>query len=229
MRLASKFWFLLRVNTKWKGAGVGGTAHSSRYVPSGLNDLYILALSTSTHLRDFPCVHLSSIWMNVRTLVRKCLYRSGTTAERAGKGRGGSSAHSPTSAPRGFKVSNTLTPSRETSRPDDAPDSPGSKKQKLTSTHLSSHPQSSTGLSSHVDFKCVTININRFSEEKWKYILSLQITKSVSVIILTEHHLSATFRPKEVIDSGWIIRAVAGVPKRRSKQPQHRGGVAILY
>jgi len=32
-----------------------------------------------------------------------------------------------------------------------------------------------------------------------------------------------------LIDSGWNIRAVAGVPKRRSKQHQHRGGVAILY
>jgi len=116
MRLVSKFWVLLRVNTKWKGAGFGGTAHSSRYVPSGLNDLYILVLSTSTHLRDFPCVHLSSIWMNVRTLIRKCLYRSGITTERGDEGGGGSSAHSPTSAPRGFKGSNTLTPSRETCR-----------------------------------------------------------------------------------------------------------------
>jgi len=49
------------------------------------------------------------------------------------------------------------------------------------------------------------------------------------VIILTEHHLSGTFRPKEVIDSGWNIRAVVGVPKRRGTQHQHRGGVAILY
>jgi len=75
----------------------------------------------------------------------------------------------------------------------------------------------------------VIININAFSEAKWKYILSLPVTKSVSVIILTEHHLSATFRPKEAIDSGRNIRAVAGVQKRRSKQHQHRGGVAILY
>ena len=75
----------------------------------------------------------------------------------------------------------------------------------------------------------MTININGFSEAKWKYILSLPVIKSVSVIILTEHHLSATFHPKEVIDSGWNIRAVAGVPKRKSKQHQHRGGVAILY
>jgi len=78
-------------------------------------------------------------------------------------------------------------------------------------------------------FKCVTININRFSEEKWKYVLCLPIIQSVSVIILTEHHLSGTFRPKEVINSGWNIRAVVGVPKRRGKQNQHMGGVAILY
>jgi len=75
----------------------------------------------------------------------------------------------------------------------------------------------------------VTINVNGFSEAKWKYILSLPVIKSVSVIILTEHHLSATFRPKEVIDSGWNMRAVAGVPEQKSKQHQHRGGVAILY
>ena len=49
------------------------------------------------------------------------------------------------------------------------------------------------------------------------------------MIILTEHHLSATFRPKELIDSERNIRSVAGVLKRRSKQHQHRGGVAILY
>jgi len=128
-----------------------------------------------------------------------------------------------------LKGANTQTPSREISRPDDVPDSPGSKKQKLTSTHLPSNPQSSTGLPSHVDFRCVSININGFSEEKWKFILGLPIIKSVSVIILTEHHLSATFRAKEVIDSGWNIRVVTGVPKRRSKQHQHRGGVAILY
>jgi len=166
MSLASKFWFIPRVNTKWKGAGVGGTAHSSRYVPNGLNDLYILALSTSAHLRDFPCFHLSSISTNVRTFLNKCLYKSGIASQRGDKGGGGSGAHSPTSAPRGFKGSNTLTPSWETSRPDDASDSPGSKKQKLTPTHLSSHLESSTGLPSHVDFKCVTININGFSEEK---------------------------------------------------------------
>jgi len=103
-------------------------------------------------------------------------------------------------------------------------DPPGNKKQKQTPPHRHPHPQSSIALPTNVHFKCVTININGF----WKCILSLPVIKSVSVIILTEHHLSATFRPKEVIDSGWNIRAVAGVPKRRSKQHHHRGGVAIL-
>jgi len=111
----------------------------------------------------------------------------------------------------------------------DVSDSPSSKKQKQTPSHLLSDLQSSTGLPSRVDFKCVTTNINGFSQEKWKRILSLPVTKSVSVIILTEPHLSATFRPKEVIESGWNLRAVEGVPKRRSKQHQHRGGLAILY
>ena len=88
------------------------------------------------------------------------------------------------------------------------------KKQKQKHSHRECDPQSSVSSCTYVDFNCVTININGFSEEKWKYIL----IQSVSVIILTEHHLSATFRPEELIDSGWNIRAVAGVPKRRSKQ-----------
>jgi len=105
-------------------------------------------------------------------------------------------------------------------------------KKKRPSGSLSSS-QTSTAVPTHVDFKCVTININRFSEEKRKYILSLPIIQRVSVIILREHHLSGTFRSKEVTDSGWIIRAVAGavagVPKRRGKKHQHRCGMAILY
>jgi len=39
-------------------------------------------------------------------------------------------------------------------------------RQKQTPSHLQSHPQSSTVLSTYVDFKCVTMNINGFSEEK---------------------------------------------------------------
>jgi len=134
------------------------------------------------------------------------------------------------SPPTGSMGSNTnnKTP-RETKYSDTMSDSQCNKKQKQKQTHRECDSQSSVSPCTHVDFKCVTININGFSEEKWKYILILPVIQSVLVIILTEHPLSATFRPKELIDSGWNIRAVVGVPKRRSKQHQHRGGVAILY
>jgi len=68
----------------------------------------------------------------------------------------------------------------------------------------------------------------RILREEMEIYLESAIVQSISVIILTEHSLSGTFRPKEVKDSGWNIRAVA-VPKRRGKQNQNRGGVAILY
>jgi len=135
-----------------------------------------------------------------------------------------------TSAQTGSKGSNknNKTP-RARNNPDTTSDFQCNKKQKQTPSHQQCHSQSSVSSSTHVDFKCVTININGFSEEKWKYILSLPVIQSVSVIILTENLLSATFCKKKRIDSGWNIQAVAGVLKRRSKQHQHRGGVAILY
>jgi len=46
------------------------------------------------------------------------------------------------------------------------------------------------------------MHINGFSEEAWKYVLSLPVFKILSVITLTEHHLSATFQPEKVIDRG---------------------------
>ena len=51
----------------------------------------------------------------------------------------------------------------------------------------------------------------------------------MSVIILTEHHLSATYLPKEVVDSGCNTRPVAGVLKLIKKIHQHMGGIAILF
>jgi len=139
--------------------------------------------------------------------------------ERGSHGPNEGNTQPTTSAPTGSKGSNknNKTP-RETNNPDTTSDSQCNKKQKQTPSHRQCHSQSSVSPSTHVDFNCVTIRINGFSEEKWKYILSLLVIQSVSVIILTEHHLPSTFRPKKLIDSGWNIRAVAGVPKRRSKQ-----------
>jgi len=150
------------------------------------------------------------------------------TSHSGGQGGGGASAGSNVNTPNTSSRSNQKS-SRENSNLDKIFSSHNSKKKKQQPSDSQSSSQTSTANSTHVDFRCVTINTNGFAEEKWKYILSLPIIKNVSVIILTEHHLSGTFRPKEVIDRGWNIRAVAGVPKRRGKQHQHRGGVAILY
>jgi len=221
-RFVSRFWYMICEVTRWGGEGVGGTsAHPLVNEPNGLNDCNIFALT-----------YWSLIWERsecVKTLGSKRLGSSRVEHERGGQGGGGDSAQSPTSTPLGSNGSKKNKPSRETCDLDTMPESHGNKKQKHTPLPLQSHPQSLAVLSTHVDFKCVTIIINGFSEEKWKYILSSPVIKSVSSIVLTEHHLSATFRPKEVIESGWNIRAVAGVLKRTSKQHQHRGGVAILY
>jgi len=46
--------------------------------------------------------------------------------------------------------------------------------------------------------------------EKWESIQDLDIFPSFDFIILTEHHLSAQFRPDEIIRSGWDFHAVSG-------------------
>jgi len=81
---------------------------------------------------------------------------------------------------------NTKT-SRETNHPDNTSDSHSNKQ---TPLDLQFALQSSTALPTYVDFKCVTMNINGISEEKWKYFLSLPVIKIYVRNYLTEHHLS---------------------------------------
>jgi len=216
----SRVWCIICEVSCWGGEGVGGTtAHPPVNELSGLHDCKIFALK-----------YWSLIWERsegVKTLGSTRLCSTTVDNERGGQGGGGDSVQSPTGTPLESKGSKKNKSSRETCDPDSTPKSHGNQKQKQTPSPLQSHPQSSAILSTHVHFKCVTININRFLEEKCKYILSLPVMKSVSVIILTEHHLSATFRPKEAIDSGWNIRAVAGVPKRRTTPTQGWGGNSV--
>jgi len=51
-------------------------------------------------------------------------------------------------------------------------------------------------------------------------------------IILTEHQLSAQFRPGEIIRSGWDFHAVSGavtnLPRKGYRSQRHRGGLALL-
>jgi len=117
-----------------------------------------------------------------------------------GQGGGCSSAGPTVNTPTTSSRTNQKS-SMENISLDNTSDTHDSKKQKKRPSRSLSSSQISTAVPTHVDFKCVTININGFAEEKWKYILNLPIIQSVCVIILTEHHLSGTFRPEKVMDS----------------------------
>jgi len=45
---------------------------------------------------------------------------------------------------------------------------------------------------------------------KWVAIQELPVFSTLDYIILTEHQLSAEFRPEEIIKSGWDFHAVSG-------------------
>ena len=68
--------------------------------------------------------------------------------------------------------------------------------------------------------------------EKWESIQELDIFPSLDFIILTEHQLSAEFRPDEIIRSGWDFHAVSGaitnLPRKGYRGQRHRGGLALL-
>jgi len=60
----------------------------------------------------------------------------------------------------------------------------------------------------------------------------LVIFPSLDFIILTEHELSAQFRPDEIIRSRLNFHAVSGavmiLPRKRYHGQRHRGGLALL-
>ena len=68
--------------------------------------------------------------------------------------------------------------------------------------------------------------------EKWESIQDLDIFPSLDFIILTEHQLSAQFRPDEIIRSGWdfhaVSSAVMNLPRKGNRGQQLRGGLALL-
>ena len=76
--------------------------------------------------------------------------------------------------------------------------------------------------------RILAFNIDGYSKAKWTYMCNLSCFKNLDIIIMTEHHLSSTFRPIEIVESGWSIYQVASVQKRQSRQQEYRGGVAIL-
>jgi len=67
---------------------------------------------------------------------------------------------------------------------------------------------------------------------KWVAIQELPVFPTVDYIILTEHQVSAEFRPDEIINSGWDFHAVSGtvttLPQRGYQGQRYRGGLALL-
>jgi len=67
---------------------------------------------------------------------------------------------------------------------------------------------------------------------KWLFIQDLPVFPSLDYIILTEHQLSAEFRPDEIIKSGWDFHAVSGgrfvlffTQQKERKKKRPMGGV----
>jgi len=64
------------------------------------------------------------------------------------------------------------------------------------------------------------------------YPRSACLLSSLDYIILTEHQLSAEFRPDEIIKSGWDFHTVSGtvttLPQRGYRGQRYRGGLALL-
>jgi len=78
----------------------------------------------------------------------------------------------------------------------------------------------------------LTLNIRGMTPEKWESIQELDIFPSLHFIILTEHQLSAQFRPDEIIRGGWDFHAVScavtNLPREGYRGQRHRGGLALL-
>ena len=92
------------------------------------------------------------------------------------------------------------------------------------SAHRSSGSQSSIP---STNLQILTINVNGWSKVKWNSIKRSLGFDNLDVIVLTEHHLSGTYCPAEIVKDGWDCSFVAG-PLLQNHGNRFQGGVAIL-
>ena len=113
------------------------------------------------------------------------------------------------------------TPSK---RPRPPTSSPGSSKKTTTSPKsrgscppltpskhsgsVSSGEDSSSTRGNGLQFMC--LNSRGFNPSKWEKIQFPPFFPHLDVIVLTEYHLPASFRPREMVTSGWNVDMVAG-------------------
>jgi len=62
---------------------------------------------------------------------------------------------------------------------------------------------------------------------KWVAIQELPVLSTVEYIILTEHQLSAEFRPDEIIKSGWDFHAVSSTARPSPNEDIEESGTEV--
>ena len=112
-----------------------------------------------------------------------------------------------------------LNPDNSKKRPRGLEESVGNKQQR-TASSAPSPP---------LPIHTLTVNIDGLDSGKWEQITKMPVFPQLDIIILTEHHLSAKFRPAYIVESGWDIFMVAGPPKQGHLRHTDRGGVAIVW
>ena len=93
----------------------------------------------------------------------------------------------------------------------------------------SNKQQGAAGPLTPLPIHTLTVNIDGLDSGKWEQITKMPVFPQLDSIILTEHHLSAKFRPAYIVESWWDILLVAGPPKQGHLRHIDRGGVAILW
>jgi hypothetical protein len=112
-----------------------------------------------------------------------------------------------------------LNPDNSKKRPRGLEESVGNKQQR-TASSAPSPP---------LPIHTLTVNIDGLDSGKWEQITKMSVFPQLDMIIPTEHHLSAKFRPAYIVESGWDIFMVAGPPKQGHLRHTDRGGVAIVW
>ena len=74
----------------------------------------------------------------------------------------------------------------------------------------------------------LTLNIRGMTPTKWVAIQELPVFSTLDYIILTEHQLSAEFRPDEIWDFHAVSGTVTTLPQRGYRGQRCRGGLALF-
>jgi len=144
--------------------------HGSSKMLSLLAISYYNTMRVRVYLWVWPPIRRSVL--GAMSHASKLFWSTSGTSPSGGQGGGGSSAGSSVRTPNTSSSSNQKS-SRENSNLDKTSSSHNSQKQKQQPSGSQSSSQTSTAAPTHVNFQCVTVNINGFAEEKWTLLLNV--------------------------------------------------------